>query len=141
MPRALAIQLPLTLVLAAPGIVGLALQAVFPSAVSFVGTGVSCVFLPLLFTFGLSWWLFSIPELLISDCSAVEAMQRAFSLGSRWRNFRVLGYGALASALVLAGIFACGVGVLAGLPFGTLLVLSLFLALRASSGLPAATSL
>ena len=141
MPRALAIQLPLTVVTALPGTLGVALQAAFPGAGSGAGAGVSCVFLPLFAVFGLSLWLFSIPELLISDCTAAEAMQRAFSLGSRWRNLRVLGYAALAGVLGFAGVLACGVGVLAGLPFGTLLVLSLFLALRSSSGLPGATSL
>jgi hypothetical protein len=78
---------------------------------------------------------------LISDCTPGEAMRRAFSLGSQWRSMRVLGYGALGGLIVLAGAMVCGVGVLAGLPFGTLLVLSLFLAMRNSAQLAAPTSL
>jgi hypothetical protein len=141
LPRALAIQLPLSLATVMPGIVSSALATVSSPEVSIVTTGWSCLTMPLLAFFGLSVWLFSIPELVISDCSAGEAMRRAWSLGRPWRNVRVLGYGALAGALVLAGVLACGVGVLAGLPFGTLLVLSLFLALRRSSGLPGPTAL
>ena len=137
MPRALLIQVPFTLVLSIPTTATMVLSGVGSSA----ATGVSCLFLPLFLLFGLSWWLFSIPELLLSDCSAPEAMRRAWSLGSAFRRLeassRVLGYSALAGALALAGVLACGVGVLAGLPFGTLVVLSLFLALRSSSSLPA----
>ena len=137
MPRALLIQVPFTLVLSIPTTATMVLSGVGSSA----ATGVSCLFLPLFLLFGLSWWLFSIPELVISDCSALEAMQRAWSLGSELRRFRVLGYAALAGALLLAGVLACFVGVFAGLPFGALLMLSLFLALRNSTSLPAPRSL
>ena len=141
LPAAMAIQLPFTLVLASPGVASTVLTASSWEGSSLVGAGLSLMFLAVFLLFGLSWWLFSIPELLISDCGAAEAMRRALTLGSPWRNLRVLGYAALAGALALAGVLACGVGVLAGLPFASLLVLTLFLALRSSSPLPAATSL
>lgn len=141
LPGALAIQLPFSLMVAIPPLVSTALGTVSPAAGAVVGTGWSCLFVPTFLLFGVSWWLFSIPELLISDCGGVEAMRRAFSLGRPWKNLRVLGYGALAGIIVLAGAMACGVGVLAGLPFGALIMLSLFLAMRSSSSLPTPTML
>lgn len=141
LPGAIAIQLPLALALSLPPLVSTVLGSFSPTAGTVVGTGWSCLFLPALFVFGLSWWLFSVPELLISDCGALEAMRRAFSLGRPWKNLRVLGYGALAGIVVVAGAMACGVGVLLGLPFGALIMLSLFLAMRSGSGLPAPGSL
>ncbi|MDP1823304.1 MAG: hypothetical protein Q8L48_08685 [Archangium sp.] len=137
LPGALAIQLPFALAVAIPPLVSTALGTVSPAAGAAVSTGWSCLFVPAFLLFGVSWWLFSIPELLISDCGPVEAMRRAFSLGRPWKNLRVLGYAALAGVIVLAGALACGVGVLAALPFGTLIMLSLFLAIRSRSGLPA----
>lgn len=141
LPGAIAIQLPLALALSLPPLVSTAVGSFSPTAGTVVGAGWSCLFLPAFLVFGLSWWLFSIPELLISDCGALEAMRRAFSLGRPWKNLRVLGYGALAGIIVVAGAMACGVGVLVGLPFGALIMLSLFLAMRSSSGLPAPGSL
>ena len=141
MPRALLIQLAFSLVLATPQLASLLVTIVLPGQAANVAMGTQCLFGPLFLLFGLSWWLFSIPELLISDCTALQAMQRAWSLGSELRRFRVLGYAALAGALVLAGVLACFVGVFAGLPFAALILLSLFLALRNSSSLPAPTSL
>jgi hypothetical protein len=141
LPGAIAIQLPLALALSLPPLVSSALGALSPTVGTVGGTSWSCLFLPVLLVFGMSWWLFSIPELLISDCGALEAMRRAFSLGRPWKNLRVLGYAALAGIIVFAGVMACGVGVLAGLPFGALIMLSLFLAMRSSSSLPSPTML
>jgi hypothetical protein len=141
LPAAMAIQLPFTLVLASPSLATSALMTAAPEVAPFASVGFSVVFLVAFLFFGLGWWLFSVPELLISDCGALEAMRRALTLGRPWRNLRILGYTALAGLITLSGILACGVGALAALPFASLVVLSLFLALRHSSQLPAPTSL
>lgn len=141
LPAAMAIQLPFTLVLAAPSLATTALMTTVPGVGTFASVGFSFVFLVAFLVFGLGWWLFSVPELLISDCGALEAMRRALTLGRPWRNLRILGYTALAGLITISGVLACGVGALAALPFASLVVLSLFLALRNSAQLPAATSL
>ena len=136
MPRALAIQLPFWLVMASPSLANGARHT------GSLGELFWFAFLPLFSVFGLSWWLFSIPELVISDCSAFDAMARGFSLGGgAFQRGRVFGYAVLAGLLALAGVLACSVGVLGGLPFGSLLVLTLYLALRKSSSLPAPAAL
>jgi hypothetical protein len=140
LPNAVLIQLPLAFALAAPGI-GMALLPTELPVATIFSTGWTCLVLPVLAFVGMSWWLFSIPELVISDCGAVEAMRRAFSLGRNGRNLRVFGYAALAAVSVMAGTIACGVGLLVGIPFAMLLMMSLFLALRKSASLPTAKSL
>lgn len=79
--------------------------------------------------------LFSIPELVVSGCGPLEALRRAWALGSGQR-LRVFGYSFVAGLVVLAGIMLCCVGVLAATPLASLLLLALFLALRNSAQFP-----
>jgi hypothetical protein len=141
LPRAMAVLAPLSLFPMVPTLVGLLLQPISPGLSSVVQVVGALVLLPLMLIFGLSLWLFSIPELLISDCSAFEAMRRAVSLSRGWKNLRLLGYAAIGGIGIFLGALACGVGLIAAVPLSTMLVLSLFLAVRNSSQLPAPTSL
>ena len=86
------------------------------------------VVLPVLF--------FSTPELMIGQCTPVEAIRRAWGLGDGQR-LRLFGYSFIAFVLYLAGAMCCGIGVIFTLPVAAMLMLSLFLALRQSSQLPA----
>lgn len=79
--------------------------------------------------------LFSVPELLIGNCTPIEAIKRAWSLADGQR-LRVLGYSLVMGLLTLAGFVACCVGLFAAIPVTYLLILSLFLALRNGSDLP-----
>lgn len=79
--------------------------------------------------------LFSVPELLIGNCTPIEAIKRAWSLADGQR-LRVVGYSLVTGLLMLAGFIACCVGVFAAIPVTYMLILSLFLALRNSSNLP-----
>ena len=53
------------------------------------------------------------------------------------QRLRLFGYSFIAGVLYLAGAMCCGIGVILTLPVALMLVLSLFLALRQSSQLPA----
>lgn len=81
--------------------------------------------------------LFSTPELIVGQCSAVEALKRSWELGEGQR-LRTFGYSFVAGLVVMAGALLCGIGVLFAMPVAYMLILSLFLALRKSSPLPAA---
>lgn len=81
--------------------------------------------------------LFATPELIVGQCSPVEALKRAWDLGSGQR-LRTFGYGFVAFLLYLLGAFCCGVGAIFTMPIALMLILSLFLALRRSSPLPPA---
>ncbi len=81
--------------------------------------------------------LFAVPELIVGKCTPMEAIQRTWALGDGQR-LRVLGYSFVMGAVVLAGVMACCVGVLAAMPLSYMLLLALFLALRNSSNLPPA---
>ena len=81
--------------------------------------------------------LFSVPELIVGQCGAVEALKRAWQLGDGQR-LRVFGYSFVSGLVVMAGALLCGVGMLFALPVAYMLLLALFLALRKSSSLPPA---
>lgn len=81
--------------------------------------------------------VFSVPELIVGNCSAFEAIRRAWRLGEGQR-LRLLGYGFVVGLISLGGMLACGVGLLAAVPVGYMLLLSLFLALRNRPDFPAA---
>lgn len=81
--------------------------------------------------------LFATPELIVGQCSPVEALKRAWDLGSGQR-LRTFGYSFVAGLLYILGAFCCGIGVIFTLPIALMLILSLFLALRRSSPLPPA---
>lgn len=83
--------------------------------------------------------LFSVPELIIGNCSPMEAITRAWNLGSGQR-LRLIGYGFVSGLVVLAGLLLCGVGMIPALPLAYMLLLALYLGLRKSAGLPAAVS-
>jgi len=79
--------------------------------------------------------IFAMPEMVVSNCSPMEAMGRAFRLGSGQR-LRMFGYSLVSSIIIFVGVFACCIGMLVTLPTGYMLLASLFLALRKNSGLP-----
>jgi hypothetical protein len=79
--------------------------------------------------------IFAMPELVVSNCTPTEALERAFRLGSGQR-LRLFGYSLLASIIIFVGVFACCIGMLVTLPVGYMLLGALFLSLRKNSGLP-----
>jgi hypothetical protein len=81
--------------------------------------------------------LFSTPELIVGQCSPLEALKRAWDLGHGQR-LRTFGYSFVAGVVVMVGALLCGIGLLFAMPVAYMLLLSLFLALRRSSSLPAA---
>ncbi|MFZ5441604.1 MAG: hypothetical protein ACOZQL_16475 [Myxococcota bacterium] len=88
--------------------------------------------LPLLF--------FALPELLISGCGPVEALRRAWTIGSGQR-LRLFGYGVVMVLLLFAGFFALCLGIVPATAVAYLLLLGLFLALRRGTSLPAPANL
>ncbi|MEW6434721.1 MAG: hypothetical protein AB1730_24750 [Myxococcota bacterium] len=81
--------------------------------------------------------VFVVPEIVISDAGALEALRRAWRLGSGLR-LECFGYTFVFGLLVFVGLVLCLVPVLPAMALGTCLLLSLFLAARNGSGLPAA---
>jgi hypothetical protein len=81
--------------------------------------------------------LFAVPELMVSNCTPIEAFQRAWRLGTHQR-WRVIGYSFVAGLVVMGGFVLCCVVLLAAIPLSYMLLLSLFLALRRSAGFPPA---
>lgn len=81
--------------------------------------------------------LFVVPEIAVGDAGAIEALRRAWRLGSGLR-LECFGYSLVFGLLVILGAFLCVVPVLPAMALGTCLLLSLFLAARNGSGLPAA---
>lgn len=75
---------------------------------------------------------FAVPELLVSQCGPIEAIKRAWILGSGQR-LRIFGYSFVAGLIFMVGVLACFVGIVAAMPIGTMLILALFLSLRQSS--------
>lgn len=79
--------------------------------------------------------LFSVPELIVGNCSPMEAITRSWNLGSGQR-LRLIGYGFISGLVIIAGALLCGVGMIPALPLAYMLLLALYLGLRKSSGLP-----
>jgi hypothetical protein len=79
-------------------------------------------------------------ELLVSECTALEAISRTWTLGSGQR-LRMIGYILVSTLIVVLGAIACCVGMIPAVPIYFMLFLSLFLALRKSSSLPTADHL
>jgi hypothetical protein len=79
--------------------------------------------------------LFSVPELIVGNCSPVEAITRSWNLGSGQR-LRLIGYGFVSGLVVMAGALLCLVGMIPALPLAYMLLLALYLGLRKSAGLP-----
>ncbi len=103
-------------------------------AIAIFGLGVLAM-VPVLFyvTLPLS---FASLELVYSGADAIESLRRAWSLAAGFRT-QIFGYGFVGALVLMAGLLACCVGVLAAFPLQQLLIVSLFLALRNGSGLPA----
>jgi hypothetical protein len=80
-------------------------------------------------------FVFSVPELIVGQCTPLEAIVRAWRLGSGQR-LRLMGYGMVAVGLVLVGGLLCCVGIIPALPLAYMLLLALFLGLRRSAALP-----
>ncbi len=81
--------------------------------------------------------LFGLPELIVGQCGPVEALKRAWTLGEGQRA-RLFGYSFVAGLVTMAGMLACGVGLIFAMPVAYMLLLALFLAVRRSSSLPPA---
>ena len=79
---------------------------------------------------------FASMELVYSDCTAVEALQRSWVLADGFR-VRIFGYGLVGGLVVMAGLTVCCIGLLAAFPLQQLLLVGLFLSLRTGSSLPA----
>lgn len=80
-------------------------------------------------------WIFGVPELVVSEASALEALQRAWQLGAGLR-LTALGFGFVVGLLMLAGAALCCVGLIPAMAIGSLLNLSLFLAARTDPAFP-----
>lgn len=80
--------------------------------------------------------LFVVPEIIVSDVGAVEALRRAWRIGQGMR-LPCLGYTVVFMLLVIIGAVLCVVPVLPAMALGGCLLMSLFLAARNGSGLPA----
>jgi len=81
-------------------------------------------------------WLFGVPELVVSEATPVEALQRAWQVGSGLR-LTAFGYSFVVGLVMLGGLALCCVGVVPALAIAYLLNLSLFLAARADPAFPA----
>lgn len=90
---------------------------------------VMCLLLPLM--------IFAVPELIVGNCGPIEALRRSWQLAEGHR-LRVVGYSFIVFLITMGGALACGVGLLAAVPVGYMLLLSLFLALRNRPDFPAA---
>ncbi len=84
-------------------------------------------------------WLVAIDELAFSDCGAVEAFRRAWTLldGMKWR---ALGYAFVGGLVMFVGVLACCVGMFPAFALTQLLLTGFFLCLRFGSTLPAPPS-
>lgn len=80
--------------------------------------------------------LFVVPEIIVSDVGAVEALRRAWNIGQGMR-LPCFGYSLVFGLLVVIGAFLCVLPVLPAMALGGCLLMSLFLAARNGSGLPA----
>lgn len=83
-------------------------------------------------------WLFSVPELVVSEASPVEALQRAWQLAPGLR-LATFGYSFVAGLITMVGLLLCCVGVVPAMGLASLLSLSLFLAARGDPAFPART--
>lgn len=83
-------------------------------------------------------WLFSVPELVVSESSPVEALQRAWQLAPGLR-LATFGYTFIAGLITMGGFLLCCVGVVPAMGLASLLSLSLFLAARSDPAFPART--
>ncbi len=79
--------------------------------------------------------IFAMPELVVGNCTPVEAMQRAFKLGDGQR-LRMIGYSFIAAFMMLLGLLACCVGMLVSIPAAYMLWGALFFSLRKNAGFP-----
>jgi hypothetical protein len=80
--------------------------------------------------------LFVGPEIVVSDVGAVEAVRRAWNT-ARGMRLTCIGYSFVFGLLVLIGSVLCILPVFPATALGTCLLVSLFLAARNGSGLPA----
>lgn len=80
--------------------------------------------------------LFSVPEIVVSDCGAVDALKRAWRIGSGHR-LPMIGYSFVAGLVMTLSAFLCLVPILAGFALGSSLLVALFLAARNGMDLPA----
>ncbi len=104
-----------------------------PFGIGLLILGSTVVFLGLLF---LASWVFLAPmELVYSNCSGIEALQRGWKL-SEGHRLVVIGYLLVAGLVTTISMMLCCLPILAGIPFGQLLLASLFLSLRKGSELP-----
>ena len=96
-------------------------------AIGLVGLAALVVLLYAIWMFPL--WLFGVPELVVSEASALEALQRAWQMASGLR-LTAFGYSFMAGLVMLVGVILCCVGALPAMAIAYLLNLALFLAAR-----------
>lgn len=94
------------------------------------------IYLAIFVTVLLPLSLFVVPEIIVSDVGAVEALRRAWRIGQGMR-LPCLGYTVVFMLLVILGAVLCVVPVLPAMALGGCLLMSLFLAARNGAGLPA----
>ena len=74
-------------------------------------------------------WLFGIPELVVSEASATEALGRAWRMADQMRMNAIL-YSMVSGLVIMAGFVACCVGIIPAMAIAYLLNVGLFLAVR-----------
>lgn len=75
--------------------------------------------------------MLSVPELLVSECEPMEAIQRAWKLGEGQR-LRLFGYSFVSGVIIFVGLLACCVGAIPASAAAYMLLISLFLVIRKS---------
>jgi len=71
------------------------------------------------------------------DAGPIEAIVRSWRI-ARGKRWRIIGVGLVAGLIVTASAMMCGIGLLFGAPFATLLMGALYLGLRNGADVPAA---
>jgi hypothetical protein len=74
-------------------------------------------------------WLFGVPELVVSEASATEALGRAWRMADQMRMNAIL-YSMASGLVILAGVVACCVGIIPAMAVYYLMTVGLFLAVR-----------
>ncbi|MBL8914461.1 MAG: hypothetical protein JNM17_27400, partial [Archangium sp.] len=73
--------------------------------------------------------MLSIPELLVSECEPMEALQRAWKMGEGNR-LRLFGYSFVSGVIIFVGLLACCVGAIPASAAAYMLLIALFLVIR-----------
>lgn len=97
------------------------------------------IFLPI-YVYVLLGIVFAQSELAFNDDSGpISALVYSWRI-ARGRRLRIFGVGMVAALIMLGSAMLCGIGLLFGLPFATLLFVALYLALRNGADVPRAVT-